>query len=101
MVEESSRVKNFHNGSELACELKIRRCLRTFGVRLRLMSLRFGVGSDDPSGAVLNTYVGKKPRRRTYKTRPDLLSLQPSLSWNGLGPDIDRRRTGRALNCAK
>jgi len=27
MVEDSGRVENFHNGSELSCELKIRRCV--------------------------------------------------------------------------
>ena len=27
MVDDSGRVENFHNGSELACELKIRRSL--------------------------------------------------------------------------
>jgi hypothetical protein len=30
--------------------------------------------------------LGKKPRRRTYKTRPDLVRFLSSLSWDGLGP---------------
>ena len=37
MVDESCRVENFHNGSELTCELKIRRFIDTLGFGSQLL----------------------------------------------------------------
>jgi hypothetical protein len=37
VADESCKVENFHNGSELTCELIIRRCTSTLGVLLHLL----------------------------------------------------------------